>query len=94
MTAGPTPDVRYLRAPHVLWRSTLDAVVLLPDGAEEPFALSGTGPEIWHLFTEPRTAADVVAALADAHGATLDEVAADVEPLIARLVKMGALTVR
>ena len=50
MTAGPTPDVRYLRAPHVLWRSTLDAVVLLPDGAEEPFALSGTGPEIWHLL--------------------------------------------
>jgi hypothetical protein len=84
-------EVRFQRAPHVLWRSTLETVVLLPAGRDEPFALAGTGPELWALLTEARTFAAAVALLADVHGADPEVVARDLEPLLERLVEQGAV---
>jgi hypothetical protein len=84
-------DVRYHRAPHVLWRRTLETIVLLPTGRDEPFALAGTGPEVWGLLAEPRPFDDVVAVLAEVHGGDPEVVARDVEPLLVQLVELGAV---
>ena len=85
-----TDPVRYCASPHVLWRRTLESVVLLPPVIDEPFALTGTGPELWGLLSDPRSLDDLVHALAEVHGAADAVVAADVEPLLVRLVELGA----
>jgi hypothetical protein len=85
-------DPRYHRAPHTLWRHTLDTVVLLPVGSDaEPFALAATGPELWSLLAEPRSVDEMVEVLAVAHGVDPGTVAADVVPLIEQLRELGAI---
>ena len=86
MTAG-----RIRRRPDVLWRRSLDAVVLLPAGAEDVLTLAGTGPAVWELLAEWRTYDDLVENLARAFGATPDAVSGDLEPLIAELEAQGVL---
>ena len=82
-------DSRYCRSPHVLWRRSLDAVVLLPLGPAlddralaggEPLAIGGSGPAVWALLTEARTADEMAARLAANHGADPVVVAADLAP--------------
>jgi hypothetical protein len=75
----------------VLWRRSLDSVVLLPAGADEVVTLGGTGPAVWELLAEWRTRADIVEALAHAYGSTVAVVGADLEPLLAELEALGAL---
>jgi len=82
---------RLHRAPHVLWRRTLDTVLLLPPGIDEPFVLAGTGPALWELLAEPRALDDLVAVLAAAYEADPDVVAADVAPTVDRLTELGAI---
>ena len=86
------PLPRYHRAPHVLWRCTLDTVVLLAVASDdEPFALSETGPELWELLVDPRTLDDIVAVLAAAHDADPQIVAGDVEPMLEHLAALGVI---
>ena len=76
----------------MLWRGTLVSVVLLPvSSLDEPFALAATGPELWELLAEPRTLDDLVDHLTQRHGADPATVAADVAPLLERLLELGAL---
>jgi Coenzyme PQQ synthesis protein D (PqqD) len=83
---------RYHRSSHVLWRRTLDTLVLLPvTSDDEPFALAATGPELWGLLAEPRSLDDLVGRLAEAHAVDPYVVAADVEPLLERLLALGAI---
>jgi hypothetical protein len=84
-------DTRWHRAPHILWRRSLDAVLVLPPGLEEPIALGGTGPELWALLAEERSTDDIVAILAVAHGAEPAVVAVDVVPMLERLADLGAV---
>lgn len=76
---------RLRRRPDVLWRRSLDAVVLLPTGADDVITLAGTGPALWELLAEWRTAEDLVEILAAAFGAEVGAVAADVAPLLTEL---------
>ena len=80
MTAG-----RIRRRPDVLWRRSLDAVVLMPAGADDVLTLAGTGPAVWELLAEWRTYDDLVEHLAAAYGATPEAVSGDLEPLLAEL---------
>jgi hypothetical protein len=82
------------RSPHVLWRVTLDTVILLPPALDEPIALAGTGPEIWELLAEQRRVGDLVDTLAQRHGADTAVVREDVEALLRRLTKVGAVVKR
>jgi len=82
---------RVRRRPDVLWRRSLDAVVLLPVDADDPLTLAATGPAVWDLLAEWRTFDDLVAVLSGAYGAPPAQVAADVEPLLAELEAFGAL---
>lgn len=86
-------DRRYQRAPHVLWRRTLDTVVLLPvtDEVGEPFVLAATGPELWELLREPQTIEALSVTLADRHGVEVATVTADVERTVDRLLALGAV---
>ena len=79
---------RFRRRPDVLWRRSLDAVVLLPAVAEEPVTLLGTGPELWELLAEPRTLEDLAEVLAGLHGVDPAVVRADVAPVLADLVAL------
>ena len=83
--------IRWRRRPGVLWRRSLDAVVLLPPEADDVLTLAGTGPEIWELLAEWRTVADLVEILAAAHETSTDVVAADLVPLLAELESEGVV---
>jgi len=82
---------RYRRRPDVLWRGSLDAVVLLPAGQTEPITLGGSGPELWELLAEWRAFDDLVAVLAGLHAADAAIVARDVAPVLEQLVGAGAV---
>ena len=89
MTDGDA--TRYRRRPDVLWRGSLDAVVLLPAGQNEPTTLGGSGPELWELLAEWRTFDDLVAVLAGLHRAEQALVAGDVAPVLEELIGVGAV---
>ena len=79
------------RRDDVLWRRSLDAVILLPSGADEPVTLPDTGAIVWDLLEEPATFDDLVATLAEVYGAEAGVIAADITPLLAELQSLGAL---
>jgi Coenzyme PQQ synthesis protein D (PqqD) len=81
----------YRRRSDVLWRRSLDSVVCLPPDASEPVTLGGTGPEVWDLLRQPHSLAEFAAELADRHGADVDVVARDVEPVLERLAALGLI---
>ena len=82
---------RLRRRPDVLWRRSLDAVVLLPSGADDVVTLAGTGPALWELLAEWRTVDDLVATLAAAFGAPEGQVATDLAPLLEELTTVSAI---
>jgi coenzyme PQQ synthesis protein D (PqqD) len=82
---------RIRRRPDVLWRRSLQAVVLLPAGADETYTMGGTGIALWELLAEWRTADDIVAVLADVFGADPEVVRADVTPILDALTARGAI---
>jgi hypothetical protein len=75
----------------VLWRRSLDAVVLLPTGADDVVTLAGTGVDVWELLDTWRSPEALGALLADAYGADPAEVEADVGLLLGYLEEVGAL---
>lgn len=82
---------RVRRRPDVLWRRSLDAVVLLPAGEDEVLTLAGTGPAVWELLAEWRTPDDLAAILADAFKSPLTVVEADLTRLLTELEAHGVL---
>jgi hypothetical protein len=84
-------EARLRRRPDALWRRSLDAVVVLPAGADEPVTLGGTGPAVWELLAEWRTVESMVEVLAEAFGAAPQVVEADLRPLLDELVTCGAV---
>ena len=79
------------RRDDVLWRRSLDAVIVLPVGADEPSTLPGTGAIVWDLLEEPATVAELVAILADAYEEDPAVVDHDVRALLADLETLGAV---
>ncbi|HEX4490228.1 MAG TPA: PqqD family protein [Acidimicrobiia bacterium] len=95
MAAGdPSPlgTVAWRRAETVLWRRTLDGVVVLgPAESAQPVALRGAAADIWELLEEPASVAVLGAALAHDYGVPVERIADDVERAVDALVKVGAL---
>ncbi len=85
-------EARWHRRPHLLWRRSLDAVLVLAPGLDEPIALAGTGPELWGLLAEPRTTDDLVSILAAAHDTEPAVVAADIVATLEQLERLGIVS--
>lgn len=86
-----TRETRMQRRADLLWRRSLDAVLVVPPGADEPITLAGTGPELWDLLETPRSLPELVRELAARHQASSDLVEADVSPVIDQLLALGVL---
>lgn len=80
-----------LRRADVLWRATLDGVLIRSPGATEVTKLAGTGRSLWAALEEPASFDDVCRRLAESHDATAEVIAADLEPVIDDLVARGVL---
>jgi Coenzyme PQQ synthesis protein D (PqqD) len=80
------------RRDDVLWRRSLDAVILLPVGADDPLTLPGTGAIVWDLLEEPATLAELVATLAEAFEEDPAVVEHDVSTLLAELEDLAAVS--
>jgi hypothetical protein len=91
VTGTDPAEPRWRRGVEVLWRRSLDAVVLLPPGHDEPVELAGSGPELWDLLVEPGTVAQLAAVLAAAHGVDEQTVIDDISPVIERLAGLGVV---
>ena len=83
----------WCRGPGVLWRRSLDAVLVLGPGADGPLTLAGTGTELWDRLAVPTTREDLVGALAARHEADRTVVEADLAPVLAELANLGVLEV-
>ena len=84
-------EVRVRRRPDVLWRRSLDAVVLLPLRGDDVLTLAGTGPAVWELLAEWRTVENLVEVLATTFDAPGERVEADLAPLLGDLRASGVL---
>ena len=94
MTPARNPasaDGVWRRRADASWRRSLDAVVLLPSGTEEPIVLPGTAAAVWDLLHEPRDQVGLVARLVDAYDADAGTVERDVVALLAHLESLGAV---
>lgn len=79
------------RARAALWRSGDFGVVVLPEHADDPVTLAGSGALLWELLAQPRPLPDVAEELAGLYGAPVAVVMRDLEPVVDRLVTLGAL---
>jgi hypothetical protein len=91
--AEPEATVRYQRSPHVVWRATLTAVVVLAVDGPEPLVLAGTGADVWTLLAEPRSLAELVAAMVERYSGHAAVISADVSALLATLRDAGVVLV-
>jgi hypothetical protein len=87
-----SPTAVWRRRDDVLWRRSLDAVILLPVGADEPVTLPGTGAIVWDLLEEPATLPELVATLAEAYEEDPAVVEHDVVALLTELENLAAVT--
>ena len=82
---------RVRRRGDVLWRRSLDSVVLLPVGATEPVALAGTGPAVWELLAAPRSVSELAQDLAARYATDPSTVESDLAMLLADLGALGVI---
>jgi hypothetical protein len=75
-------DDRFVRAPHVLQRRTLEAFVLLAVEGDDPVVVGGTGADVWTLLAEPRALGDLVEFLAAHYAGEPDVIRRDVAELL------------
>jgi len=85
---------RYTRQEGVLWRRAGDAVVLLPADGRQVLTLEGSGVDLWHLLEQPMALDEVVRLLADAYGASTEQVQADIGPVLEELTRKAVVEAR
>ncbi len=86
-----SPEDRILRRADVLWRATLDAVLIRPLDGGDLTRLAGTGRALWAAIEEPTTFADLCTTLAGVHDADATAIAIDVGPVIDDLIDRGVV---
>lgn len=91
MTGAGTDSTVWRRRDDVLWRRSLDAVILLPSGADEPLTLPDSGAIVWDLLEEPASFDELVATLAEVYETDAATIATDITPLLEELAALGAL---
>jgi hypothetical protein len=84
-------ESRWQRSPHVLWRRSLDAVLLVAPGGDAPSVLDGLAPVVWELLAEERSVEAMVATLSDLSSAGFPVAERDVGELIEQLVELGVV---
>lgn len=84
------PDTVVRRA-DVVWRRTLDAVLVRVPGGGDVVELAGTGVALWDGLVAARRFDDLCVLLAHGHGAPVDEVTADLSAAVADLAARGVL---
>ena len=88
---GKYGSARLRRSEGVVWRRTMDGVVVLPANTAQPIALLGPAANMWEMLAEPLTAAELVNALADHYGVEPDHVTSEIRATLDGLVRRGAL---
>lgn len=91
MTPGAGPR-RYVRSERVLWRRTVDGVVVLPIDHGDYFDLTGTGVALWEVLAMPRTVDEAAAELLSRFDGAPEAVVADLAPVLEDLIRRGAVT--
>lgn len=92
--ADQTPPRAHLeRDPGALFRDLLDGVLVLGTRSSEPTRITSPGDAVWERLAEPQTTESLAAALSAEYGAPLDVVRADVAPVLAELMRVGAIRV-
>lgn len=81
----------WVRDPEVLWRDTAHGALLLPAGAEEPFALTDSGAAVWTLLETPIELDEVATRLAATYATSPAVVAESISPLLADLERRHAV---
>jgi hypothetical protein len=81
----------YRRRPDVLWRRSLDAVLLLPRGSEDVVTVGGTGADVWALLDTWRDLDSLVTLLAPHYSGDRARIAADVQALLRELEGRAAV---
>jgi Coenzyme PQQ synthesis protein D (PqqD) len=80
---------KWKRCKRVLYRETLDDVVILVPGPEsEPFALAG-GAQLWRLLEHPHTTGQLLTALAE--GSAAPRAQEEMDELLSQLADVGAV---
>ena len=84
---------RFVRSPRVVWRTTLDGVLLRPIGtaAIRPVLLNGSGGLLWNALASPMSVQALCEHLAAATGSDPVVISADLRPLLDQLVQVGAI---
>lgn len=85
----------FVRSEDVLTRSVEDSVLLLrPDGSGRVVSLSGSGPEIWRLLSQPLSVEELVARLAERFGVPTSSIDGDVRRTLTALVEANVIVRR
>lgn len=90
---APASDDTLLRAPGVVWRTSIDRIIFSPAEGEVTEIVGLGALRLWELVAEPARWSEIVAALArdfDAEAATVER---DLAPVVADLVDRGGLSV-
>ena len=77
------------RRRDVLWRRSLDAVLVLPVGASEPLIFAGSGPELWELLAVPTSMADLASTLAERHAVDVAVIEKDLDAVLEQWISLG-----
>ncbi len=75
----------------VLWRRTYDRVVILVPGKDGFLTLSATGCDLWAALETPGTLRALAQRLAAIYEAPVEQIAADIIPVIENLERGGAI---
>ena len=81
----------WVRRNDVLWRWTLDGLLVLPAGREEPIVLERPGQALWQALREPRSLAEAVVVVSEEQGRDHDSVALELHESLEQLDDAGAL---
>lgn len=89
----------YQHSPHTAWHAIGPRVVLVPlerkDGVHNNvLVLSGSGPALWRLLEQPRSAEELVAHLQSEYAVDRERAGRDVERFLERLLEWKALESR
>ena len=82
------------RRNDVLWRQSLDSVIVLGADGGEPLTLAGTGPAVWALLERPITLDAMAEQLAQRFNTSIEAVKDDIDSLLRHLEEAGAIESR
>jgi hypothetical protein len=89
LTANLT--TRWVRASDVVWRASLDRVIVSPPGSQRVLTLTGTATELWFALAEPTTLNALSAAMTEIYSSTSDNITADLTTSLHELAERGAI---